>query len=234
VSDHFVSVVLPVHKQSDHIATIVSDFTTALRNAGVRFELLLIVNGCPPTDTTRDVCATIAEGDSSIRVFEEKLGGWGRAVKRGIREATGDLICYTNSARTTDRDLLISVLYAQGFPESIVKANRRIRESAARRIGSLLYNIECRTLFDLSVWDINGTPKIFPRKYAPLLELTADGDLIDAEFNVVCREHEYPMIEVPIFSSRRHGGKSTTNYSSALNMYVGAFRLYQRRRTGSK
>ena len=33
------------------------------------------------------------------------------------------------------------------------------------------------------------------------------------------------MLEVPTFSSRRHGGKSTTNLGSAWNMYIGAYRL---------
>ena len=82
--------------------------------------------------------------------------------------------------------------------------------------------------FDSPVWDINGTPKVFPRKYTPLLNLLLrEDDLIDAEFVALCRKHDYPMLEVPVLSTRRHGGKSTTNYGSALKMYVGALRLWQ-------
>ena len=54
-----------------------------------------------------------------------------------------------------------------------------------------------------------------------------DGDLIDLEFNVYCRQENYPMLEVPIFSSHRHGGKSTTRMRSALRMYHGAYRLWR-------
>jgi len=36
------------------------------------------------------------------------------------------------------------------------------------------------------------------------------------------------MIEIPIFSTRRHGGKSTTNWRSAFKMYVGAVELRRR------
>ena len=170
----------------------------------------------------------MAATNPAIRVFEENPGGWGKAVKRGIAEATGDLICYTNSARTTERELILAVLYARAFPDTIVKANRRIRESLPRRAVSLLYNLECRFLFDLSAWDVNGTPKVFPRAYAALLNLTSDNDLIDAEFNAICRRNDYPMIEIPIFSTRRHGGKSTTNWRSAFKMYVGAVELRRR------
>jgi hypothetical protein len=91
----------------------------------------------------------------------------------------------------------------------------------------LLYNLECRALFDLSNWDVNGTPKVFPRSCHKLLDLTLNDDLMDVEFNIVCRQEGYPMLEVPIFSSKRHGGNSTTNLSSALKMYWGAYRISQ-------
>jgi hypothetical protein len=146
-------------------------------------------------------------------------------VRLGLREARGDLLCYTNSARTTGQDLTLLLLYAVAWPKAVIKANRKIRESWQRRLGSLLYNLEVRALFDLSVWDINGTPKVFPRKFTKLLELTRDDDLVDAEFLVRCRQANYPVLEVPIFSTRRHGGKSTTGLRSAAKMYAGAWRL---------
>jgi len=35
------------------------------------------------------------------------------------------------------------------------------------------------------------------------------------------------MLEVPIFSQRRHGGRSTTNLHSAVRMYWGAYQLWR-------
>ena len=122
--------------------------------------------------------------------------------------------------------------YALAHPNVVVKSNRKIRESWRRRLGSLLYNLECRALFDLSAWDINGTPKIFPRAFTRLMALTRDDDLIDAEFNVVCRRENYSLIEVPVFSYKRHGGRSTTNYRSAWKMYAGVFQMWRALRKG--
>jgi glycosyltransferase involved in cell wall biosynthesis len=226
------SIVLPVYNQADHIGEIVDGYERALASAGIDHELILVVNGTQ-RDASPAACDELAARYPAVRAVSEPQGGWGRAVKRGIREARGASICYTNSARTTDRDLTLLLLYARAFSDVVIKANRKIRESLPRRVGSLLYNIECRTLFDLSCWDINGTPKVFPRSFDALLELRSDDDMIDAEFNAVCRRREYPMIEVPIFSARRHGGKSTTNYGSALRMYAGAYRLFRTlRRSG--
>jgi hypothetical protein len=117
------------------------------------------------------------------------------------------------------------ILYASVHADSVVKANRKIRDSWVRRLGSLLYNLECRALFDLPYWDINGTPKVFPRGLKELTELRRDDDLIDLEFNAICRNQQYPVIEVPIFSARRHSGRSTTGMRSALRMYWGALKL---------
>ena len=94
----------------------------------------------------------------------------------------------------------------------------------------MLYNVQCRTLFDLPVWDVNGTPKVFGRDALDLLRLDENGDLIDLEFIVKCKELGLQILEVPIVSAVRHGGESTTNVASAWKMYEGAFRMWLSRR----
>jgi glycosyltransferase involved in cell wall biosynthesis len=225
MSTGLVSIVLPVHNQADHLGEIVTEYETALAKLPQPHEVILVANNC--RDNSWELCRGLAARYSNVRALQTDKGGWGLAVKLGLREAQGDLLCYTNSARTTGQDLTLLLLYAVMWPKVVVKANRKIRESWRRRLGSLLYNLECRALFDLSVWDINGTPKVFPRSFTGLLELTRDDDLVDAEFLVCCRRANYPVLEVPIFSSRRHGGKSTTGLRSAVKMYVGAWRLRQ-------
>jgi glycosyltransferase involved in cell wall biosynthesis len=222
-ADTLVSVVLPAYKQVDHIEGVVREFSAALGRMPLKHELVLVPNG--PSDGTEELCAGLAAAMPDVRSVPIARGGWGRAVRHGIAEARGDIICYTNSARTAPAELTLTILYAATHPGTVVKANRKIRDHWSRRLGSLAYNLECRALFDLSVWDVNGTPKVFPRSCDRLLRLTRDDDLIDAEFVWVCRQAEYPMLEVPIFSSRRMGGTSTTNLRSAVRMYYGAWAL---------
>src|SRR5262249_28899898 len=153
-------------------------------------EVVLVPNGS--RDASERICAELVEAYPTVRSEPLERGAWGRAVRHGLAKARGDLLCYTNSARTTVRDLTLSILYAATFPGTVVKANRKIREHWTRRLGSLVYNLECRALFDLSCWDVNGTPKVFPRSCDRLLALTRDDDLIDAEFVFVCRQAGYP------------------------------------------
>ena len=222
-----ISIVLPVHNQADHIGRLIVEFTNELAKVPAPYELLLVENAS--RDMSLAECHRLAAELPSVKVVTTEVGGWGHAVQLGLRSAQGDVICYTNSARTTAQDLVFCLLYAVAYGGVVVKANRKIRENWRRRLGSLLFNIECRTLFDLSNWDVNGTPKVFPREFSNLLQLQREDDLVDTEFCIVCRQNEYPMIEVPVFSTRRHGGRSTTGYRSAVHLYWGAIALWRAR-----
>lgn len=227
-----ISIVLPVYNEGERVAGIIESYLEALKTIPNPHEIILVTNGC--RDNSREVCAALAKTHAAVRVEDSEQAGWGRAVKLGLHNARGEILCYTNLSRTAAEDLVLMLSYAIAHPNVVVKSNRKIRESWRRRLGSLVYNLECRSLFDLSAWDINGTPKIFPRKFAGLLALTRDDDLIDAEFNIICRREGYSLIEVPIFSYKRHGGRSTTNYQSAWNMYWGAFQMWRDRRKGRR
>jgi glycosyltransferase involved in cell wall biosynthesis len=224
VSVDLVSVILPVYNQADHIVGVLEDYAASLNSTSLHYELLPVING-PRRDNSVDVCRDLEARLPCVRTLSIKEGGWGRAVRFGLSQARGDLLCYTNSARTAARDLQLAVVYGSIHRDSVIKANRKIRESASRRLGSLIYNLECRALFDLPYWDINGTPKVFSRDLAQLLKLTRDDDLIDLEFNIICRSENYPVIEIPILSSKRHSGPSTTSLRSAFHMYWGAWQM---------
>jgi glycosyltransferase involved in cell wall biosynthesis len=235
MSYQLMSVVLPIQNQSDYLAEVVGEYQAVLMPMSTPHELLLVANGC--RDGSFEVCEALARSASTVRVIGARRAGWGLAVKLGLSAASGDLLCFTNSARTSASDLALLLQCACDNPQVIVKASRTLRDSWQRRVGSLLYNLECRLLFDLPTWDVNGTPKAFPRTFDKLLHLTRDDDLIDAEFGVIVAQERYPSIEVPILSTRRRGGRSTTNYRSAWRLYVGAYQtargLRQVRRTAT-
>jgi glycosyltransferase involved in cell wall biosynthesis len=225
-----VSIVLPVHNQADHIDGVVEGYLDVTRRLRLEVDLVLVANAC--TDGSTEVCLSLAERHREVRTLEQGLGGWGGAVRAGLADAGGALLCYANSARTSPEILALMLSYALAYPEVVLKANRRIRDSVVRRAGSLLYNLECRALFNMASWDVNGTPKLFPRSFHKLLELRSTGDLVDAEFMLACERQDYPVIEVPLLATMRLGGRSTTNYRSAARMYRGAvaLRLQERRR----
>ena len=224
MSAQLASVVLPVYNQAEHIGETLHEYADSLARLPFPFELIAVVNGVR-RDRSLEICQQAERDLAVVRTLCLDQGGWGRAVRHGLANARGDLICYTNSSRTSAQDLLMFMLFGSVHPDCVIKANRKIRESTRRRLGSLLYNLECRALFDLPYWDINGTPKVFSRQLSHLMELTRNDDLIDLEFNVVCRRNNYRVVEVPIVSVSRHSTGSTTGYGTAMRLYRGAWEM---------
>lgn len=222
------SIILPVYNQADHISPVVEGYAHALNTLPIAYELILSVNGS--RDASHTVCLDLARRIPRIRVIHSVAGGWGLGVRNGLAAATGDFVCYTNSARTTGAMLARVVAEALKTPDAVIKARRIERQSLLRRTGSMLYNTEVKLLFGGNVHDVNGTPKCFPRRFGELLALQENGDLLDAEFIALCIKNKRPVLTVDMPDSARSGGKSTTNLRSAAKMLLGVWRLWLRLR----
>jgi len=218
-----ISVVLPIYNQSSQIEYLFGQYAK-LELLGVSWEVLFVVNGS--RDDSHAKALELAKQNPNFKVFNLELGGWGRAVRFGISQAQGDLICYTNSARTSIDDLLLILKYGMVSNTIALKTTRVIRESFVRKIGSILYNYENRTLLGTPIWDVNGTPKVFAAKDIKDLPLQSDGDLIDAEIMARVYRKGIQIVEILIISTTRiGGGESTTGFKSAWKMYSGLLNL---------
>jgi hypothetical protein len=223
------SIILPVHHQATELGEIVQRAHAALEGVAGGGEILLVANG--GGDETLSVAAALAAADPSVRLVTSQKG-WGAAVIAGLSAARGEMLCYTNSARTQARDLELALRYGAVNTEAVVKASRKQRNQAIRRVGSVLYNFEARALFGLAVWDVNGTPKVFHRRLLDRLQLTEHGDLIDLELCALCKVHNIPVVEIPVYDTTRINGKATTNVRSALRLYSKPFAMRRRLAAG--
>ena len=139
-----ISIILPVYKQVAHVEFLVNEYQKGLKNLTESWEILFVVNG--PEDGAYDRLKELTKQIDNISVYRLESSGWGRAVKFGLEQAKGNLICYTNSSRTEVSDLVMMLEYAKVNENHVVKANRMTRDNYFRKMGSLLYNIENRLL----------------------------------------------------------------------------------------
>lgn len=217
------SVILPVRNQADHVAQAAQEYVRVLSASNLSGEILLVPNGC--SDDTVQICRQLERSFESIRVIEVPRAGWGLAVLSGIENARGQVVCFTNLARTNPGDVVTFICQVIRDPECVLKAKRLYRDNWVRRLGSKIYNLEVRLLFRLSLNDVNGTPKAFSRNHASLFQLSEEGDLLDLEFMVKCRNANIRVTEIGVSPLRRLGGSSTTGFVSATKIYTGALKL---------
>src|SRR5690242_12054885 len=105
MGNSLISIILPVHNQADHIGAVVRAYERALAGMPYAHELVLVPNAC--RDDSEVECVRLSREYAAVRVIASERGGWGLAVKAGLQHATGDLLCYTNSARTEAGDLVL-------------------------------------------------------------------------------------------------------------------------------
>ncbi|MFI4989755.1 MAG: hypothetical protein ACHQHO_02405 [Solirubrobacterales bacterium] len=230
-----VSLVIPVCLRSPEEAPVAeaaaAEYVRVLEDAAARWELLLVPYAQAESEA---VCARSAESLAGARACAP-ANGWGAAVSGGLRASTCSTLVYANYERTAADVLAEMLQLARREPPVVLRANRRTRDTAIQRAGSLLFNVECRTLLGIPSWDVNATPKLFPRAFEELLRLQRRDDLLDAEFCLACEQEGYPVIEVPIQAPLRAGLHARTPaYLSSVWMFAGVPRLRSRRPTGGR
>jgi hypothetical protein len=219
-----LSIVLPCRNQADHIGGVLQRYLSALEDSGNPFELVVVPNAS--TDRTQGVVEDIARGDARVRVVVNPHGGWGLSVRTGLDAARGSVLCYTNTARTDPETIPTFLNYYRRHGHCLVKARRGDRNNLSRELGSFLYNLEARFFCGVRCQDVNGTPKVFDASLYRAIKLTSRGDLLDLELLSAAARLGVPVHEIPVRGFKRHGGKSSTTWRSAANMYVGAIKLW--------
>ena len=222
-SNPLFSIILPVYNQETQIENLYTLYSSELNKLNISWEILFIVNGSK--DKSWERAQFYSQKNPAVKSFLLEKGGWGRAVKYGLNMAKGEILCYTNSARTNIEDLITLLKISNVNKDLVIKATRVIRENYIRKIGSILYNLENRILIGTPLWDVNGTPKIIPAKYLKEFELFSEDDLIDVELMAKLYKNKHKIIEILILSTKRIDGKSTTKFKSALKMYLGILRI---------
>jgi glycosyltransferase involved in cell wall biosynthesis len=114
--DKRVSVILPAYNEEAHIRSAVGDFFLS----GVVDEVVVVDNNS--RDRTAEQAAM-----TPARVVPESAQGYGFALHRGLREATGDLLILAEPDGTfVGRDILKLLAYSEDF--DMVCGTRTTRE----------------------------------------------------------------------------------------------------------
>ncbi|MBI2443879.1 MAG: glycosyltransferase [Candidatus Magasanikbacteria bacterium] len=215
------SIIIPLLATEDHIQSVAGEHLAALRQAFPgQFELILALNGCADLAVEQTLPAPSPE-HPELFIIKIKQPGWGRAIKAGLAAARGEFIGYTNASYAAVSELIKIMRYALVDPGAVVKGARQVRENRTRQWVSFFYNLENRLFLGTPVWDVNAAPKIFPRRVLEQFTIRSDDSLLDAEVLYYCYRAGVPLIEIPIAWGKRKGGRSHTNWRTALQLSTG-------------
>jgi glycosyltransferase involved in cell wall biosynthesis len=204
-----VSIVLPAYNEAPNIRRAVEDFLLP----DVVDEVIVVNNN------SRDATAEEA-GRAGARVVHELKQGYGHALRRGLREATGDLIILAEPDGTfMGRDVLKLLAYSEDF--DMVCGTRTTRELVWAqanmgwflRIGNWAVAKILQFLFDgPSLSDCGCTLRLAHRHAVDRIqdELTVGGSHFLPEMVILGLRKNLKIIEIPVNYRGRIGQSKIT------------------------
>jgi glycosyltransferase involved in cell wall biosynthesis len=220
-----VSVVLPAYNEEQYIRAAVEDFL----GTGLVDEVIVVDNN------SRDGTAAEA-ARTPARIVAEPAQGYGHALRRGLREATGDLIILAEPDGTfIGRDIIKLLAYADDF--DMVCGTRTTRELIWEqanmgwflRVGNVAVAKMLQVLFDgPSLTDCGCTMRLIHRTGLQRIlgDLTVGGSHFLPEMVIAGLRRGLKVIEVPVSYRGRVGeSKITGNLKGTLRTGTNMIRL---------
>jgi glycosyltransferase involved in cell wall biosynthesis len=204
-----VSVVFPAYNEEKYIRAAVEDFFVP----GVVDEVVVVDNNSRDR-TNQEACATNA------RVVIETAQGYGKALRRGLREAKGDIIIMAEPDGTfIGRDVLKLLAYADDF--DMVCGTRTSRELIWEqanmgwflRVGNWAVAKMLQVLYDgPSLSDCGCTLRLTHRAALERFreQLTVGGSHFLPEMVIMALRGGLKIIEVPVNYRGRVGESKIT------------------------
>jgi glycosyltransferase involved in cell wall biosynthesis len=206
---HTVSVVLPAYNEEQYIRAAVEDFFAS----GVVDEVVVVDNN------SRDRTAEEARA-TPARVVAETAQGYGHALRRGLREATGEYVILAEPDGTfIGRDVLKLLAYAEDF--DMVCGTRTTRELIWEqanmgwflRVGNWSVAKLIQVLYDApSLSDCGCTLRLVRRTALDRIhqDLTVGGSHFLPQMVIAGLKRGLRIIEVPVNYRGRVGDSKIT------------------------
>ena len=204
-----VSVVFPAYNEERHIRRAVEDFFLS----GIVDEVVVVNNN------SRDNTAQEAAG-TAARVVNETKQGYGHALRRGLCEASGDLVILAEPDGTfIGRDVLKLLAYSEDF--DMVCGTRTTRELIwdqanmgwFLRLGNLAVAKLLQVLHDgPSLTDCGCTLRLIRKSAVQQIapDLTVGGSHFLPEMVILALRRRLRVIEVPVNYRGRVGESKIT------------------------
>jgi glycosyltransferase involved in cell wall biosynthesis len=203
VTNHRISVVMPAFNEAEILATSVKDVVVGLRTRGEAFEVLIVENGS--TDGTLALAEQIASEFPEVRVEHRDEANYGRALRHGLLEASGDAVVNFDTDYF-DLDFLevaVDRVLSAGGPAIVVGSKRaegaNDTRSPLRKAATWIFSTILRVGFGLRVSDTHGMKAMRRTAVAPYAEACFSGqDLFDTELILRVERAGLGTGEIPV------------------------------------
>jgi len=237
----FLSIVIPAYNEDKRIGRSLDAVLSFLRAQPYRAEAIVVDDGSSDETATRarEYKAGYAEAGHELRLLINKPNrGKGYSVKRGLTEATGEIVLFSDadfSSPITEAPKLLDPI-AEGRADVTFGSralNREligIHQPLLRDFGGRVFNLFMKTITGLKIKDTQCGFKAFRRELSlPVFLLQSiDGFGFDPEVLYIAKKRGLRLLEVPVVWNHCEGGElqGKLNYiRDSIEMFADLIRI---------
>jgi len=207
MSEPYLSVVIPAYNEALRIGLTLEKIRRYLESRSYTWELIVVDDGS--TDGTSDLVAEAAAGVPWMRVLRHQPNrGKGFSVRRGVLEAQGEFVLFTDADLSAPIEELDSLFQAlNSFRADAAVGSRAlqrelvgVRQPWFREYGGRFFNLLVRLFADLKIRDTQCGLKLFrrasTRRAFELQRVSGFG--FDPELLYLIQREGGRIVEVPV------------------------------------
>ena len=164
-----LSIIIPSRNEADNLKECISEIYKELTYHSINFEILVIDDGS--TDNTIDIIKEIRQSVASVKCIKnEHENGFGRAVRLGMENFTGDAVAIMMADRSDSPKDLVNYwrCIKEGnecvFGSRFIRGGRVYNYPLLKLMANRIVNTMIRFAFNIQCNDITNAFKMYRRE----------------------------------------------------------------------
>ncbi len=212
------SIVIPAFNEADAIGDVVANVRETL---GASAEIIVVDDG------SSDLTRMEAERAGAKVVALPVNGGNGAAIKTGIRNATGEFICFMDGdGQHTSEDVLKLIEHAGPFDMVVGARNAKGQASFLRKVANRFWNRLASWMTGRKVEDLTSGFRVVRRTVAEeFLPLLPNGFSYPTTITLSSMRAGYAVKYVPIDVRKRVGKSKIRIFRDGAKFFIIMFKI---------
>lgn len=215
-----LTILFPCYNEEENLKGVVRKSIDFLEVNFSDFEIIIINDGS--VDRTGTIADSLASQDSRIKVVHHSNNmGYGAALKSGFRNATKEMVFYTDGDGQFDIRELNKLMKLICKNEIVTGYRIKRRDPIGRKLNGYLWGVLVNFIFGLHLRDINCAFKLYHRHIFDDMNLKSNGAFINAEIYALAKKKGYSIAEVEVHHYPRLAGEQS---GADLKVIIRAFK----------
>lgn len=220
-----ITIFFPCYNEEENVERVTREALAVAPEISDDYEIIIVNDGS--RDRTGEIADRLAAEYPVVKVVHhQKNKGYGGALQSGFRNATKELVFYTDGDgqfRIEEITKLLPLIEKYDIVSGY-RINRR--DPLIRKINAFLWGTLVNILFKFKVSDVDSAFKLYRRKIFDEITLESQGALIDTEILAKAKARGYLITEVGVNHYPRIAGEQTgAKLSVILKAFIELFKL---------